>query len=463
MPSTYQSTSGNAHGTRAIKRMEFVYQGMSYKFQLNPEEYTQSEPMRVTLTQTKGGAWLDAWGAGIVEITMKGTTGVRGGTTDIDTGYNRFKDMAKLFRKCFDTVEDGEEITDEDLIKFYNYTDNEYFYCFPKPDGITLTRSKSKPHMYQYSIGLYCIKRIGSAPAATGQLGNPNKTESSGTKSSTSSSSSATYKGASTYSVINGAINNSPYTRSGADKYTYTTTRSRANINIIKDAAEYAGKMAPIVGGHNGLLSPATAWQCCRGLDVQSTGKVANVVSVKLHDYIDENTLTADQWLYTDVIFNSAVAIDTYEMFKAIKNYSEDWLSSEYAPIVGITEKERITYAAGNSREYDSTLYETATLYRQKAYIGKADYMRVKILLLECMRFYCELYKVGEADEQDDLSIPITNAQAQYIIDNIQAFILYLKFTQSDFNKLYRIGIMSDLRKLEKLITQTKMDILTYL
>lgn len=454
----YNSTvSGQATGTRTIKRMEFEYAGTSYKFELNPEEYSQNEPSRVTLTQTKGGAWIDAWGAGIIEISIKGTTGVRGGTINVDTGYNRFKKLRELFKKCNEAVTDGEEVTE--LIKFYNHTDNEFFYCYPKPDGIQLLRSKSRPHMYQYSIGLYAIRRIGEPASSSGSIGNPNKTEKTGGGKSTTKTTSAVYNAGPENPTMF-----SPYSESQADYTTYTTTRSRYNVNIIDDAKEYSEKMASIIGGRKGKISPATAFQCMRGLDLQSTGTVANVMPVKIRDLIDEQSTSVYYWLYANKMINTQVAIDTYEMTRDMKKYSRDWLSTEYTPIVGLTPTDNIIYAAGNSKEYDSTLYVNSTDCRTKGQIGKADYYRIKILILECMRVYVEVSKIASViDPYQTLTIPVTPTQAQYIIDNLHAMHLYLQITQDDSNRISRVELMRDLRKLEKLLTQIKTDVLIYL
>ena len=152
MVDSYAKTSGNGYNKRTLKRMKLSYKGTTVKFAVNPEDYTQTIPNRVTVTQTKGGAWLDAWGAGIVEFTIKGTTGVKGTSTNIDTGYQRWRTLRTLFAEVFQAITDGEEV--KDLISLYNYTDNEYWYCFPSQSGIELYRSKSRPHMYQYTLHL---------------------------------------------------------------------------------------------------------------------------------------------------------------------------------------------------------------------------------------------------------------------------------------------------------------------
>ena len=191
---SYGASSGNAYKGRPLKRMKLAFKGTEVKFAVNPEDYTQSIPNRVTVTQTKGGAWLDAWGAGVAEITIKGTTGVRGGTTNIDVGYQRWRKLRGLFSEVFNAINDGEEV--KDLIALYNYTDNEYWYCYPAQGGLELYRSKSRPHMYQYTLHLLGIREIGQPETSTGVIGNPNQATASNSavvRSTTPGSSNTTY------------------------------------------------------------------------------------------------------------------------------------------------------------------------------------------------------------------------------------------------------------------------------
>ena len=168
------SKSGNAMSGRQLKRMELAYGDTLIRFAINPSDYTQKEPNRATITQTKGGAWIDAWGAGIVEFIIKGITGVSGNTrTSVDVGYQRWKQLRDMFRSVYAAVQDGQEVTE--LVKLYNYTDNEFWYCYPTQSGIELYRNKSKPHVYQYTINLWGIRRIGEPVTTVGVIGNPNK------------------------------------------------------------------------------------------------------------------------------------------------------------------------------------------------------------------------------------------------------------------------------------------------
>ncbi len=170
------ASSGNAVNGRRLLRMKLEWEGMEYMFAVNPDDYTQSEPNKATVTQTKGGAWIDAWGEGIKEITIKGTTGVGGssktGTADGDIGYNRWKQLRNLIQHVYDSVEDGQKVA---LMKFYNFTDKEFYYVYPAQGGIELYRSKSRPHIYQYTLHLWAVRRLGEAETERQALGNPVK------------------------------------------------------------------------------------------------------------------------------------------------------------------------------------------------------------------------------------------------------------------------------------------------
>lgn len=172
----FNAASGNKNsGGKTLKRIELKFKGKSFKFSINPENYTQQENGRVSVTQTKGGAYLEAFGAAIVEIQLSGTTGYKNGTNDSESGYKKFKELRDMIKSTYDSVKDGTEI--KDYLEFYNYTDNEYYYTYP--DKFKLLRNKQNPLLYKYEIHLYCIRRIGEPAPNTSvvTIGNPIKVE----------------------------------------------------------------------------------------------------------------------------------------------------------------------------------------------------------------------------------------------------------------------------------------------
>lgn len=157
------SRSGNKnYSGKTLKRIEFEFNGSTFKFLLNPETYEQVETNRMNITHTKAGAFIETFGANIVEISISGVTGLRNNTSNTESGYKHFKALRDLIKSVYDNVTDGQEITK--FLNFYNFTDNEYYETYP--DKFTLSRSKSQPLLYKYSIHLYCLRKLGTPKKA---------------------------------------------------------------------------------------------------------------------------------------------------------------------------------------------------------------------------------------------------------------------------------------------------------
>ena len=174
----FNDASGNKNSSsKKIKRIKFKFKNKEYKFALNPETYDQTENGKINVTRTKGGAYAEMFGADIPEIDFSGTTGFKNGTADADNGYRKWKELRDMIRSVYNNVTDGSAISDSDLLWFYNYTDNEYYKCIP--DKFSLSRNKTQPNMYKYTVHLYCIRRIGESAPSTKvcTIGNPIKVE----------------------------------------------------------------------------------------------------------------------------------------------------------------------------------------------------------------------------------------------------------------------------------------------
>jgi hypothetical protein len=155
----FHNTNFQSDGTgKRLRRIEFVFNGQSYKFALNPEEYQQEEPNRVTAMQTKGGAYVDDFGGGIPILQMKGTTGFKenGRYNSGGTGFTRFKALRDLIRKYYFDVAPGSIITQDKEMIFHNYTDGEHWVVVPKV--FKLMRSVSRPLLYAYDIELILLR-----------------------------------------------------------------------------------------------------------------------------------------------------------------------------------------------------------------------------------------------------------------------------------------------------------------
>lgn len=446
--------SGNATTGRTLKRMKISYNGTEVKFAVNPEDYTQTEPNKATITQTKGGAWIDAWGGGIRELNIKGTTGVKGGTKNIDEGYNRWKTLRNLFRQVYDAVKDGEEV--KELIKFYNFTDNEYFYCYPAQQGIELYRSKSRPHIYQYTIHLWVIRKIGEAATSTGTIGNPNKTSSSSISSKTTKSTTVSKKSGGEYRT------RSRSNMSESDTTTVTNTKTKTLTDIQEDCKLYYTALEPLIGGRGGKISPVTGFGCCQNIIMQSAGTVSNVNGFTGEDIAPKREVWEPlPLLLAEVKYVSRVSPETFEMYDGMKEYSPDYLSPAYSLIAGISPKQKVMRAVAASTVYDSTLYELILTFLSKSTLTKTEANQLKVILLESMMIYMEMYKLY--NQSGELKTTVTLTYIEILISNIRAMIMHFTMKSTDYNRYDRMDISSELRNLEKIMTQIKTDVIDYL
>ena len=518
--------SGNGSAQSPLKRMELVYKDTVMKFAINPSDYTQKEPNRATITQTKGGAWIDAWGAGIVEFTIKGITGVSGvkmsgnaskvlkvantlvqattGNNGVDVGYQRWKALRDLFREVYNEVQDGEPVTE--LIKLYNYTDNEFWYCYPTQAGIELYRSRSKPHIYQYTINLWGIRRIGEPETTVGVIGNPNKEQATSEVDTTSETDDAEETVSSDQTtettdtdpdkveegeVLDGSgesnleddtttVQDTTATVSGGNAYVtktaspgtqadvtiITNTRTKTNAIIRDQAKTYAQALSPIIGGHNGQLSPKTAYNCAKDVMISDSGIVLNVKGFDARtldrDYVvkDEGYVKFHR-LMEEVLFAALVSKETYVMQQQILDYSPLVLSPEYVLPIGSTPRERVMQAVERSTKLDSTLYRLITKYQPKFYLSKSDVKYLKMVMLECMMVYRQMTQIAESQGQP--STTLTTTSMRTLIKNLDALIIYLEFNSTDTNEFFVRNIMWELRKIEYIIVQIAADIVEYL
>lgn len=521
--------SGNATAGKQLKRMELSYGGTVVKFAVNPSDYTQKEPNRVNITQTKGGAWIDAWGAGITEFTIKGITGVSGqkktstgqkvteldyisgdtisNNSSIEVGYQRWKELRDLFRSVYNAVVDGQEVTE--LIKLYNYTDNEFWYCYPTQNGIELYRSKSKPHVYQYTISLWGIRRIGEPSTSTGVIGNPNKADTTSNaasgeevddeentnanenvgvmgstedaegnpkaetttvngsakddtntattpNASTKSSSTSTVSGGTAYRTTAAALDTQ------ADVTTITNTRTKSNASLREWSGNHATSMAPIVGGYNGLLVPTTAYFTAKDVEATSTGMILHMDAIDMNNILTDPDEELDtNRLLEEVRFAPMVAPSTYLLQQMILAYSPTVMTPELIHPVGNTPMERIMQTIEVSDYYGSTLYEYIEQYKPKYYLTKTDIKYLKVVLLDSMALYYYLNQIAESTGR--IITPITLTNIMVLIQNVQALIMYLDLNKTDQNDFYVQNVIWELRQLEYILHQVKTDVIEYL
>ena len=130
----------------------------SFDMIIRPEELTRSDPSRIAVSQTLGGAWADNFGPGVANINISGHTGWRGNWDGIDG--------QAFFALMYDTIYTGwharraaavEAGRNPDIVRliFADKLDN--FVNVVAPMNFTLRRSKSSPLLMRFNISLSAL------------------------------------------------------------------------------------------------------------------------------------------------------------------------------------------------------------------------------------------------------------------------------------------------------------------
>lgn len=128
------------------------------RFNIRPEDLTVTEPSRLTVQQTLGGAWADNFGEGIKNVNISGHTGWRARFDDED-GFTLFKRLNNTVFKQWHAKRKAaiEAGRDPDLIQLVLVDELDELIYVVCPMNFTLRRSKSRPLLMQYQISLIAI------------------------------------------------------------------------------------------------------------------------------------------------------------------------------------------------------------------------------------------------------------------------------------------------------------------
>lgn len=125
---------------------------------VNPESFSQTEPARVTVTQTKGGWFVDHFGQGLTAFTLQGTCGYKernvGGTPV--SGHKQFLELRKMYRDWLTAAKDNSK---DHIMRFYNWSDDDHYEVIIT--SFSLQRSTNRPLLYMYNIAMTGVRRLG--------------------------------------------------------------------------------------------------------------------------------------------------------------------------------------------------------------------------------------------------------------------------------------------------------------
>lgn len=129
---------------------------ISVNLAIRPEDLTRSDPSRMSVQQTLGGAWGDNFGPGVPQISISGSTGWRRGVSDGLDGADRFKQLydqvyAVWHQRRKAAITAGKD-PDKVQLVFADALDN--FAVVVAPNSFVLRRSRSRPLLSQYQIAM---------------------------------------------------------------------------------------------------------------------------------------------------------------------------------------------------------------------------------------------------------------------------------------------------------------------
>lgn len=125
----------------------------TFNFGIRPEDLTITEPSRLTVQQTLGGGWADAFDIGVTSITLAGHNGWRGG---FQSGEDLFAELRSTVFTAWhqgraDAIQQGQ---DPDTVTLY-FSDSLDGYAYVvAPRQFVLRRSKTSPLLMRYQINL---------------------------------------------------------------------------------------------------------------------------------------------------------------------------------------------------------------------------------------------------------------------------------------------------------------------
>lgn len=146
-----------------------------YELTIRPEEITRTEPSRLAVQQTLGGAWIDSFDRGIIQIRIAGTTGWRGGPPGHgglsgEDAFHRLRTQAFIawHAERAAIVAGGGDPSVVTLV-FVDTLDG--FTDIVAPKTFVMRRSKSSPLLIRYTIEMLVVQDLASPVGGGGALG----------------------------------------------------------------------------------------------------------------------------------------------------------------------------------------------------------------------------------------------------------------------------------------------------
>lgn len=141
-----------ADGTHSLSRFSLDIPGYgTYRFKVNPENYTHSMPQRTTTVKTKSDIIVEDYGKDIETITFSGTTGFRGSVS----GKSKIDELQASIAQYARQADSGNTQTSSMI--FHNWTDDKHYKVHLSPQALQISRSVNEALLYRYELSLVVL------------------------------------------------------------------------------------------------------------------------------------------------------------------------------------------------------------------------------------------------------------------------------------------------------------------
>lgn len=152
---------------------------ISYRFRVNPEEYTKETPHRTSVLKTQSRILFEDYGQDVQTIQFSGQTGLKR-RRDLDgkmkNGKDKLDELEKIVNMYANTAGSGNKSSYD--MEFFNLTDDESWKVHLAPQGFKVERSKDESLLYRYEISLVILGKAGEPSDSdidSSNIGNGNK------------------------------------------------------------------------------------------------------------------------------------------------------------------------------------------------------------------------------------------------------------------------------------------------
>lgn len=143
---------------------QIVSQSTTITLAIRPEDLTRTDPSRLTVKQTLGGAYMDNFGAGVAGIVISGHTGwhrSQEGTQTPD-GMERWLALrAQVFDNWHSRKQNAIKAgRDPDQVQLVFADKLDSIACVVATASLTLRRNKARPLLFQYQINMIVLDDV---------------------------------------------------------------------------------------------------------------------------------------------------------------------------------------------------------------------------------------------------------------------------------------------------------------